>query len=151
MEGQISSGISEGIVEEACLGFFRAIGYETLTGPLIGPDGTSAERASWADVLLLGRLRQAISRINPALPETVIDQVVARVQRAESQSAIAENERLHRLLVSGVAAEHRIDGAARTSLAWLVDWENPGRNDWLAVNQFTVTGTRTRRPDVVVF
>jgi len=147
----VSGGITEGIVEEACLGYFQAIGYHTLPGPVLGPDGEAPERTSWDDVLLDGRLRDAIARINPDLPSGVADQAVARVRRAESQSPMAENERLHRLLVGGVPVEHRVDGAVRTSLVWLVDWDDPDNNDWLAVNQFSVAGTKTRRPDVVVF
>lgn len=144
-------GITEGVVEEACLGYFQALGYHTVPGPVIGPDGVAPERSSWDDVVLEGRLRDAIARINRELPAGVVDQAVARVRRAESQSAMAENERVHRLLVGGVPVEHRVDGAVRTSLAWLVDWEDPANNDWLAVNQFSVVGTKTRRPDVVVF
>lgn len=144
-------GITEGVVEEACLGYFQALGYHTLPGPVIGPDGAAPERSSWDDVVLEGRLRDAIARINPKLPAGVVDQAVARVRRAESQSATAENERLHRLLVGGVPVEHRVDGAVRTSLAWLVDWEDPANNDWLAINQVSVVGSKTRRPDVVVF
>ena len=144
-------GITEGIVEEACLGYFQALGYETLAGPMIGPEGSAPERSSWEEVLLLGRLREAVARMNPELPTGVVDQVLARVQRAESQSAMAENERVHRLLVEGVPVEHRVDGAVRTSLAWLVDWEHPEHNDFLAVNQYTVVGAKTRRPDVIVF
>jgi len=147
----VSGGITEGIVEEACLGYFQAIGYHTLPGPVLGPDGEAPERTSWDDVLLDGRLRDAIARINPDLPSGVADQAVARVRRAESQSPMAENERLHRLLVGGVPVEHRVDGAVRTSLVWLVDWDDPDNNDWLAVNQFSVVGAKTRRPDVVVF
>ncbi len=147
----MSGGITEGIVEEACLGYFQAIGYHTLPGPVLGPDGEAPERSSWDDVLLEARLRAAIARINPDAPAGVVDQAVARVRRAESQSAMAENERLHRLLVGGVPVEHRVNGAVRTSLVWLVDWDDPNNNDWLAVNQFTVVGAKTRRPDVVVF
>lgn len=147
----MSGGITEGIVEEACLGYFQAIGYHTLPGPVLGPDGEAPERTTWDDVLLDGRLRDAIARINPDVPSGVVDQAIARVRRAESQSAMAENERLHRLLVEGVPVEHRVDGAVRTSLVWLVDWDDAVSNDWLAVNQFTVVGAKTRRPDVVVF
>jgi type I restriction enzyme R subunit len=64
---------------------------------------------------------------------------------------MAENQRVHRLLVEGVPVEHRVDGVVRTSLAWLIDWNHPENNDWLAVNQFTVVGFKTRRPDVMVF
>jgi len=145
-------GITEGIVEEACLGYFQALGYSTLPGPLIGPGGEAEERSSWDQVILIGRLIDAVARINPKLPGSVVEQVVARVLRAESQSAMAENERVHRLLTEGVPVEHRgADGSVRTALAWLVDWDHPEANDWLAVNQLTVVGVKQRRPDVVVF
>jgi type I restriction enzyme, R subunit len=146
-----AGGITEGLVEEACLGYFQALGFHTLPGPTIAPDSRTSERTSWDDVLIRGRLREAIARINPDLPAGAVEQVIARVLRAESQSATAENERVHRLLVEGVPVEHRVDGAVRTSLAWLIDWDDPENNDWLVVNQFTIVGLKTRRPDVVVF
>jgi len=147
------SGITESVVEEACLDWFRALGYATAYGPDIGPDGLHEERSSWEDVILVGRLRDAVARINPALPHDAVDQVVATVLRAESQNPLAENLRLHRLLTEGVAVEHRTaDGSIRHALAWLVAFEDPQRNDWLVVNQFTVLEAgRHRRPDVVVF
>ena len=147
-------GITEGVVEEACLSYFQSIGYQTLPGPVIAPDSPNAERASWQDVILRDRLREAVVRINPDLPAEAVEQVIRRVERAESQSALAENERLQRLLVEGVPVEHRVEGAIRTSLAWLIDWDDArpdGNNDWLVVNQLTVVGTKKRRPDVIVF
>jgi type I site-specific restriction-modification system R (restriction) subunit len=37
-------------------------------------------------------------------------------------------------------------------IVWLIDFDNPDNNDWLAVNQFTVEEDRSRRrPDIVVF
>ena len=33
------SGITESVVEEACVEWFRALGYATAYGPDIGPDG----------------------------------------------------------------------------------------------------------------
>ncbi len=147
------SGISESDVEEACLEWFRAIGYHTAHGPDIGPGGTDQERGSWPEVLLGGRLRDAVARINPALPADAVDWVVATVRRAESQSALAENARLHRLMTEGVPVEHRIaDGSVRAGLAWLVDFDDPDANDWLVVNQLTVVEDgHNRRPDVVAY
>ncbi len=147
------SGITETVVEEACLDWFRALGYATAHGPDIGPDGAAEERASWEDVILVGRVRDAVARINPELPRTAVDQVVATVLRAESQNAMAENFRLHRLMTEGVSVEYRhASGEIRHALAWLIDFEHPERNGWLAVNQFTVLEAgRHRRADVVVF
>ena len=148
-----SGGITEGIVEEAALDYFRALGYTTLPGPAIATDGTHAERTSYDQVVLTGRLTEAARRINPGLPAAVIDQAVVQLLRAESQNLLAENERMHRLLTQGVPVEHRApDASVRTALVWLIDWTRPEGNDWLAVNQFTVVeGYRNRRPDIVVF
>jgi type I restriction enzyme, R subunit len=147
------AGISEGVVEDATLGYFRALGYHTLYGPEIGPGGSSEERAAWDQVILRSRLREAIARLNRDLPGEAVDAAVAIVLRADSQNAMAENLRLHELITRGVSVDHRaLDGSIRYPLAWLVDFDNPDSNDWLAVNQFTVIeGGRNRRPDVVVF
>lgn len=146
-------GITEGIVEEAALEYFRSLGYHTLPGPLLAPDGASAERASYDQVVLTGRLRDTAARINPDVGTSMIEEAIKRLLRAESQNTLAENYRIHRLLTEGVEVEHRVaDGSVRTSLVWLIDWVNPTNNDWLVVNQFTVVEkNRNRRPDVLVF
>jgi type I restriction enzyme R subunit len=148
------SRITESVVEEACLEWFRALGYSTGAGPEIGPDGARPERAGWDEVVLRGRLRAAVERINPQLRQDAVDGVVATVLRPESQNPLAENLRIHRLLTEGVPVEQRdAEGEMRYPLAWLLDYDRPERNDWLVVNQFTVleTGGKARRPDVVVF
>ncbi|MDE2683926.1 MAG: type I restriction endonuclease subunit R, partial [Chloroflexota bacterium] len=67
------------------------------------------------------------------------------------------NREFHRMLVNGVNVEYRAsDGSIRGQQAPVIDFDNPANNDWLAVNQFTITETaggnrNTRRPDVVLF
>jgi len=146
-------GISEGVVEQAALDWFRSLGYATLPGAVLAPGGTAPERPSYDQVVLTGRLRDAALRINPDLPSGVVEQAVTRLLRAESQNALAENERVHQLLTGGVPVEHRTaTGEVRTALVWLVGWEEPTSNDWLVVHQFTVVEAgKIRRADVVVF
>ena len=57
------------------------------------------------------------------------------------------------MLVNGVTVEHRTaDGNTRGVQARVLDFEEPANNDWLAVNQFTVTENKSnRKPDVVLF
>ena len=147
------SGITEGVVEEACLGYFRAMGYRTRYGPDTGPGGLEQERTAWDQVILTGQLRKAIERINPTLGPDSVASVIATVLRPDSQNAMSENLRLHRLLTQGVAVEYRDDfGGIRHALAWLVDFADLSRNDWVVINQFTVVEAgKTRRPDVVAF
>jgi type I restriction enzyme R subunit len=147
------AGIDENTVEEAALEYFRQLGYKTIWGPGIAPDGTAPERADYGQVLLRGRLRDALERINPQYGIDVIDKAIVVLDRAESQNPLSENERVHRLITQGIPVEHRIsDGSVRTSLVWLIDFAHPENNDWVAVNQFTVIENgRNRRPDVIVF
>src|SRR5208282_1521099 len=68
-------------------------------------------------------------------------------------SLVEHNRLVHAMLVDGVSVEYRRpDGSIGGGQARLIDYESPDRNDWLAVNQFTVSeGQHTRRPDVVLF
>jgi type I restriction enzyme R subunit len=145
--------MTEGVVEDACLAYFRALGYHSLYGPDIGPGGTGQERSDWSQVVLADRLWAAVAQINPTLPDVALADVLATVLRPESQNIVSENWRLHKLVTEGVAVSYRDpDGSIRHDLAWLMDFTNAPQNDWLVVNQFTVVEEgRNRRPDVVVF
>lgn len=149
----MNPGFSEGDVELACLGYLRELGYETRLGVEIAPEAPHSERASYGDVVLAGRLRAAVDRLNPHLPDEARADVARRLGQTETPSLVEENRRLHRLMVDGVDVEFTgPDGAVRAAKARLIDFDAPERNDWLAVNQFTVIeGGVERRPDVVVF
>jgi type I restriction enzyme R subunit len=144
--------IAESHVEEATLAWLADLGYAIVAGPDIGPDGTRPERTTHGDILLLGRLRAAIARLNPSLAPEAQAAVLAKVVQSETPSLIEENRRLHRYLVEGVPVEvRRPDGSIGGELARLIDLTDVAANDWLAVNQFTVIENKAnRRPDVVV-
>ncbi|MFO7997182.1 MAG: type I restriction endonuclease subunit R [Dehalococcoidia bacterium] len=145
--------LTESIVEEAAVAWFAELGYQYLPGPDIACDGMIPERASYVDVVLAGRLRAALHALNPGIPAEALDDVFKKLTRSESPSLVLNNRRFHRMLADGVDVEYRnADGRIVYNKAWLVDYENHERNDWLVVNQFTVIeGQRTRRPDIAVF
>jgi len=149
----MSAKFTESHVEDAALSWLEGLGYSVLSGPDISPEGSSPERASYADVVLVDRLRGAIARINPHLPPDALEEVVKKVHQTETPSLVEENRRLHRMIVEGVDVEvTRTDGSIGGDKAWLIDLDNPDNNDWLALNQFTVIEHQNnRRPDVVVF
>src|SRR5690606_33804814 len=118
----------------------------------LAPDGTRPERDSYEQVLLLGRLQQAVARINPGIPAAVQEEAMKEVGRIASPDLLANNEAFHRLLTEGVKVEHRQGGTTRGDLVWLVDFHAPFNNDLLAVNQYTVVEDgRNKRPDIVLF
>lgn len=149
----MSHKITESAVEEATLTWFQDLGYQVRSGPEIAPGELFAERASYGDVMLKERLRDALARLNPTIPAEAREDAFRKVTRPESPVLITNNRTFHRRLVDGVAVEYRLpDGRIKGDRVILVDFEQPENNDWLAVNQFTVVeGQHQRRPDVVVF
>ncbi|MDE2824250.1 MAG: type I restriction endonuclease subunit R [Chloroflexota bacterium] len=145
--------ISENEVEDAALKWLSGLGYAVLHGPDISPDGPSPERVSYDQVLLTERLSGGLRRLNPHLPAETLEEVLRKVQQAETPSLIEENRRLHCYLIEGVpVAVTREDGSIGGDIARLIDFDDVEANDWLAVNQYTVIEhDHNRRPDVVLF
>ncbi|QDU87948.1 Type-1 restriction enzyme R protein [Pirellulimonas nuda] len=147
------TSLNESAVEAAALDWFGELGYAVASGPDLAPGEPGAERASFGDVVLVGRLREAIWRLNPDVPEEAREEALRKVQRVTTPSLVQTNRAFHRLLRDGVPVEYpRADGSIAGDHVRLIDFDNVGENDWLAVNQFSVTeGVHTRRPDIVVF
>ena len=144
--------LTEADVEEVALEWLADLGWHTAHGPDIGP-GPSEERADYGAVVLERRLRDTLARLNPDLPLEALDDAYRKLTRPEGSTLEARNRAFHRMLVAGVTVEYRTDGGAiRGDQAAVIDYARPAANDFLAVNQVTVTEReRTRRPDVVLF
>ena len=148
-----STNFNESTVEEAALSWFEELGYAIAHGPNIAPGEPEAERDSFGDVVLVKRLRDAIDRLNPDIPAEAREEAFRKVLRPDSPSLVGNNRAFHAMLRDGVEVEYRSDdGTIRGDRVWLVDFDQPARNDWLVVNQFAVIeGQNHRRPDIVVF
>jgi type I restriction enzyme R subunit len=153
------AGLTESVVEQAALAWLEAIGWRIAHGPDIAPDMPLAERRDYSEVVLARRLRDALARLNPHLPAEALEEAFRKLTRPEGADLMQRNRVVHRLLVNGVTVEYRAAGGSiRGAQARVIDFDEPNGNDWLAVNQFSVTertGEKsfapTRRPDVVLF
>lgn len=147
------TGFAESEVESSALDWLRETGYETLYGLAIAPGADQAERSSYSDVILLERLRQAVNVINPGISREGRESAIRQVEHPQYQALLTENRHFHDWLVHGVPVESkRPDGTTEGRRVFLIDFEHPEKNDWLAVNQYTVEETHIkRRADVVVF
>ncbi len=151
----MSLGISEDAVEQALLEWLAGLGWATARGPDISPPDAKTpgtERASYRDVMLAGRLRAAIARLNPHIPPAARDDALRCVFSPNVPGLVNANRQLHRWLVDGVPVAFQKDGETRGDRVRLLDFGDVAANDWLAVNQFSVQGPKlTRRPDVLLF
>lgn len=142
---------TESVVEQAALQWLAEIGYRTGFGPVSAAVGEVRESPS--DVVLWNRVAEALVRLNPTASTQQISDALGRIQRAESQDTVLENQRLHELMVKGVPVESKAaDGQTITVLLQLIDFDRPLDNDWLALRQFTIIENGyNRRPDVLTF
>ncbi|MBL8767466.1 MAG: type I restriction endonuclease subunit R, partial [Planctomycetes bacterium] len=151
----MNKNFTESVVEDAALAWLEGLHYAVLHGPDIAAGEPDAERSdpNYRDVVLERRLREALKKLNPDLPPDAIDDAYRKLTRVDAPSLIERNRALHRMLIDGVTVEYRRDdGSIAGAQVWVIDFEVPDNNDWLAVNQFTVAeGQHTRRPDIVVF
>ena len=145
--------LRETTVEEAALAWFKNLSYSVTHAPHLAPGETATERSSFADVVLGGRLRDAVARLNPAIPTDAREEALRKVFRHDAPSLVGNNRAFHRMVRDGVPVEYRReDGSIAGDHIRLIDFGNPETNNWLAVNQFTVIeGQNNRRPDIVVF
>ncbi len=146
------SALNESIVEHAALTWFGELGYAVGHGPHLTPGEPAAERTSFGDVVLIGRLHEAIRRLNPAIPEEAQEDALRQVLHLATPSLTQTNRTFHRMLRDGMDVEYpRPDGSIKGDKVRLVDFADMAANDWLVVNQFTVIeGQHNRRPDLVV-
>lgn len=149
----IGKSISESVIEQAALDWLQNEGWTIIHGPDIAPGMPDGERKDYGRVILEERLKSALARLNPQLPEDALEEAFRKLTRPEGASLEMQNRLMHRMLVDGVTVEYRnSDGDIRGAQAVVLDFERPGNNDWVAVNQFTVTEhNHTRRADIVLF
>jgi type I restriction enzyme R subunit len=144
--------MTEDQLEQEALGWLSDVGYTLLNGYDIAVDGATPERTDYKNTLLPFRLREAINRLNPNTPLAAREDAFRQVQDLGIPSLLSANRHFHKLLVNGVPVQYQKDGETRGDFVRLVDWEIPAKNDWIAVNQFTIKGARhTRRPDIILF
>ena len=147
------ASLSESTVEAAALAWLEDCGWAVANGPDVAPDAANAQRADYGEVLLNGRVRAALARLNPDLPDDPLKDALRRLTRPAGATLEARNRNFYRMLVGGVTVEYvDADGRVRGDQVRVLDFDEPEANDWLAVNQFTVVESRReRRPDIVLF
>ncbi len=149
----MKSLITEDHVEEATLQILQEdLSYNYIYGPDISPDGKTPQRVSYQEVVLVEKLRDAVQKINPDIPKGARDEAIKKVLRTSNPKQILDNQNFHKFLVEGVPVEYRKDGKIKHDSVWLIDFGNPNKNEFLAINQFTIIENNVnKRPDIILF
>ncbi len=131
--------------ENAFLSFLEDEGWQYLAG-------NSLVRDSKRDVLYTDDLEQFLSKTNPDLDPEEVRQIMDTVRLAGAESDFATLHKVYGWMVNGIQFTPR-NGEPR--MVPLIDFDDPARNIFRAVNQFSVEytnngQTETRRPDILL-
>lgn len=145
------NSISENEIEEIAIGYLHGLGYTHVLGPTISPDGEQRER-QYNEVVLVNRLRKAIDTLNPKITTEAKEDALKKVLRADSPHPLINNETFHKYLTEGVDVEVRTKDGIRGEKVYIVDFDQVDRNEFLAINQFTIIeDNQNKRPDIIIF
>lgn len=144
--------MKEDHLESLTLEWLAGLGYTCLTGEEVSLSGSEEARTKYTEVVLVPRLEAAVARLNPNTPVAAQAAAVARLGDYANQSITDGNREVYGWLRGGVEVEViGDDGHRGIERLKVIDVENPMKNDFLAVQQFTVHGHHIRRPDIVIF
>lgn len=144
--------LCESAIEEMAIEELQSLGYTYISGVDLAPDALNPERHSYGDVLLIGRLQAAMSKLNPSIPIDVIHGAARKLSRIATSNMLTDNEEFHLMLVDGVPVEYRKNGDIKGDFVHVLDFENPLNNEFLVVNQYTIVqNNNNKRPDVLLF
>jgi type I restriction enzyme R subunit len=115
-------------------------------------DGSN--RTSKSEVVLFDILKERVKTLNPKVPESAIADAIARLtSRRYAMSQILANKEVYNLIRDGVPVdyENKKGKKARARIK-IIDFNDPARNDFLAVTQLWIKGERYfRRPDILLY
>lgn len=142
---------TEDLLEQAAIEILQELDYSYAFGPDIAYDGDTPERNNYKDVLLEQRVKDALFSINRHLPEEALEEAYRKIITFNSPVLVDNNKEFHKLLVEGIDVSFSKDGAIKTEKAYIIDFKNINKNDFLVVNQFTIVEKEERRPDLIIF
>ena len=144
--------ITEDILEEQAIEWFKEIGYEYKHGNDIAPNSQTPERDDFRQVILKDRLRSALKQLNPNVPKNTIDNEITKITNPNTPGLISSNRQFNSWLSKGMQVTFMSGSEESGDQLKLIDYEKPSNNDWLVVNQLTVKGDKNpRRPDLIIF
>ena len=134
---------NEAVFENSIIELLEKLGYKHIYGP-------DMERETH-DPLMKDELRNSLEMINPKLPSAAIDEAILKLRNYETVSLISKNETFMDYLQNGVQVSYHEKGETKSTLVYLVDYNNFSRNSFIVANQWTYEEYERKRPDIVIF
>lgn len=135
---------NEQVFENALIGFCESdLGYTHICGYDVERD--------YKDCLYEDDLINSMRRINPGIPSEAIDSALFTIKNRLEGTLVQRNHQFHNYLHNSVEVSCQNNGKTEYYRIKLIDFENIENNSFVVANQWTITGSENKRPDVIIF
>jgi len=135
---------NEDTYEQAVVSLFAGMGYTHIYAPDLERD--------YSRPLMDDVLRDSLVRINQDAPKEAIGEAILKLNTFDNGSLVQKNRTFTGYLQSGVEVKYHQNGEERSSIVYLIDYQNIKNNTFYVVNQFTyIENGNNRRPDIILF
>jgi len=151
----IANYSEDSLIEQPAIEVFKSLGYSYLNcyNENFGDHSTLGREIS-SEVVLISKLKPALQKLNPHLPNEAIDDAIEIItaDRNILNPAVA-NKDIYKLMRDGVKISFQDkDGEEKEDTVKLIDFNNPDNNDFFLASQFWITGELyKRRADLIGF
>ena len=123
--------------------FTDNLGYEYIYGPETERDKNNP---LYEDVLI-----DCLYRINKNMPKEAINDAIFKLKNIENGELVQRNSVFMDYLQNGVPVRYFLDGKEKSSIVYLVDYNNADNNSFIIANQWTFIENSEKRPDIILF
>lgn len=123
--------------------FQNDLGYDYVYGPDIERDFNSP---LYEEVLL-----DSLYRINMSLPKEAIEEALQKLTNYELGDLVSKNETFMDYLQNGIPVKYFDGEEERSTIVYLVDYDNIHNNSFIVSNQWTFVENSKKRPDIIIF
>lgn len=132
--------------------WFEVNGYTVLLDSDVAPGKVKSERSSYGEAILRDRLFQALRRINPNVPSMAIKEAIKILNSIPGDTSQAKNHNFRHILLNGMNVSYQLGKYKLFNELKLVDYSQIQKNDWLVVQNFTVSEENVcYSPEIVIF
>lgn len=126
--------------------FKNDLGYDYVYAPDLERDDYAVRNPLYEDILI-----DSIYRLNRNLPEDAISDALYKLKNFENGELVQKNMVFMDYLQNGIPVRYFEKGEERSSICYLVDYENVNNNSFIIANQWTCVENSEKRPDVLLF
>ena len=123
--------------------FKNDLGYEYVYGPDIDRDFYSP---LYEEILI-----NSLYSLNRDLPEDAIQDALFKLKNFENGELVQKNAVFMDYLQNGIPVRYFANGEERSSICYLVDYQNPNNNSFIVANQWTFIENSNKRADIILF